>query len=122
MQESTSAQVTLVGTGSELHLCTGAAQILSDQGVDVRVVSMPCVSLFEEQSSDYQESVLPSSLPVVTVEAGVTGPWRAYSGRDGLAIGIDRFGASAPASVLAEKFGLTADQVASRVKAHLARD
>jgi len=113
------AVVTLLGTGSELHLCTQAAKILGEKGISARVVSMPCVDLFEQQDADYVESVLPSSMPVVTVEAGITGPWRTYSGRTGLNIGIDRFGASAPAGTLAEKFGLTAGQVAERVQRHL---
>ena len=63
------------------------------------------VDLFDTQPSAYVESVLPAGIPVVTVEAGITGPWRAYSGRSGLNIGIDRFGASAPAGVLAESSG-----------------
>ncbi|MEE2757246.1 MAG: transketolase [Myxococcota bacterium] len=119
ISEIAQADVTLVGTGSELHLCVDAAAILASEGIRARVVSMPCVDLFEEQSTDYIEMVLPGDIPVVTVEAGVTGPWRAYTGRTGLAIGIDRFGASAPAEILAEKFGLTAPQVAHSVKSSI---
>jgi transketolase len=114
-----SAQVTLIGTGSELHLCTEAATLLAQDGIEARVVSMPSVDLFEAQGRDYMDSVLPAHIPVVTVEAGITAPWRAYSGRTGLNIGIDRFGASAPANILAEQFGLTSGQVAARVKGHL---
>ena len=119
VSEINDADVTLVGTGSELHLCVDAAAILASDGIRARVVSMPSVDLFEEQTADYVESVLPTHIPVVTVEAGVTGPWRAYTGRNGLAIGIDRFGASAPAGILAEKFGLTGPQVAHSVRASL---
>ena len=114
------ATVTLVGTGSELHVCVDAAKTLAADGIAARVVSLPCVDLFDEQDQAYVDSVLPPNIPVVTVEAGITGPWRAYSGRAGLNIGIDRFGASAPAGVLAEKFGLTGGQVAARVRSHLA--
>lgn len=113
------ADVTLVGTGSELHVCVEAAAQLAGDGIRARVVSMPCVDRFDAQPMGYQDQVIPNSIPVVSVEAGVTGPWRAYTGRRGLAIGIDRFGASAPASVLAEQFGLTAGQVATAIKAHL---
>ena len=113
------AAVTLVGTGSELHVCVDAAKSLSADGIKARVVSIPSVDLFDEQDQAYVNSVLPANIPVVTVEAGITGPWRAYTGRDGLTIGIDRFGASAPAGVLAEKFGLTGGQVAARVRTHL---
>ena len=83
---------------------------------------MPSVELFESQSDDYKESVLPSDhSAIVTVEAGITGPWRAYSGRRGVNVGLDRFGASAPAAILAEKFGFTGPQVAHRVLELLGR-
>jgi len=115
VQDNQNADVTLIGTGSELHLCTEAADILSKDGIQCRVVSMPCVDLFEEQSVEYQNTVL-GTAHIVTCEAGITGPWRALSGRTGTNVGIDRFGASAPAEVLAEKFGLTGPALASRVK------
>lgn len=110
--------VILVGTGSELHLCTGAAEALSAYGKRARVVSMPCYDLFAAQDAQYRHGLIPPGHPaVVTVEAGITQPWQALTGMDGLNIGIDRFGASAPASVLAEQFGFTVDAVTRKVRA-----
>ena len=118
VRDDAQADVTLIGTGSELHVCTNAADELAGEGIRCRVVSMPSVDLFEEQDREYQDAVL-GNAPIVTCEAGITGPWRAISGRDGLNIGIDRFGASAPASVLAEKFGLTGPALATRIREKL---
>jgi transketolase len=110
--------VILVGTGSELHLCTGAAEALAAYGKRARVVSMPCYDLFAAQDAQYRHAILPPGHPaVVTVEAGITQPWQALTGTDGLNIGIDRFGASAPASVLAEQFGFTVDAITRKVRA-----
>ncbi len=109
-------EAVLVGVGSELHLCTGAAAALSAEGRRIRVVSMPCFELFAELPAAERAALLPPGVPVATVEAGVTAPWTAVSGLDGLRIGIDRFGASAPAEVLAEKLGLTVAQVSARVR------
>ena len=81
---------------------------------------MPCVERFEAQSEAYREAVLPSKhRRVVTIEAGITGPWKAYAGRRGLTIGLDRFGASAPAEDLAEQFGFTPAAVVKRIRAWL---
>jgi transketolase len=118
VRENDHAHVTIIGTGSELHLCTEAADQLAADGIHCRVVSMPCVDLFEEQDASYQNAIL-GNAPIVTCEAGITGPWRSISGRNGLNIGIDRFGASAPAGVLAEKFGLTGSAVAEQVRTML---
>lgn len=117
--EHADPEVVLVGTGSELHLCVEAAAALTRQGRRVRVVSMPSVALFERQDPAYRDRLLPRGARVVTVEAGVTGPWAAIAGRDGLRIGIDRFGASAPAGVIAERLGFTGAAVAARVTALL---
>ena len=113
--EQADPEVVLVGTGSELHLCVEAAADLAAQGRRARVVSMPSVNLFERQDAAYRDALLPAGVPVVTVEAGVTGPWATFAGRHGLRIGLDRFGASAPAAVLAEQFGFTGKAVAARV-------
>ncbi|MEZ4471537.1 MAG: transketolase C-terminal domain-containing protein [bacterium] len=116
--EAEDPELILVGTGSETHVCLEAGRTLAAEGRRVRVVSMPCLELFLLQPEEYQESLLPSGHPgIVTVEAGITAPWRALSGRRGLNIGIDRFGASAPASVLAEQLGLTVAQVTARIRA-----
>jgi transketolase len=81
---------------------------------------MPAPQLFLEQDSVYRESVLPPSSVRVSIEAGLTAYWRAWVGERGLAIGVDRFGESAPYEALQDHFGLTPDQVAARVRQHLA--
>ncbi len=110
-------RVVLVATGSEVPLALDAAKLLGD---GVRVVSMPCVDLFVQQNAAYRASVLPKGVRRVSIEAGITLGWERIVGDDGLSIGIDRFGASAPDKVLAEKFGFTPAAVAERVRAHLA--
>jgi len=104
-------QVVLIATGSEVEIATAAAARLSQDGVAVRVVSMPCVELFYAQEAPYRSSVLPEGVPRVSIEAGVTWFWRAVVGESGIAIGIDTFGASAPAPQLYEHFKLTPAQV-----------
>ena len=99
-----------IATGSEVELAVAAYDELTAQGVKVRVVSMPCVELFETQSCDYKESVLPKAVRArVAIEAGATMPWYKYVGMDGAVIGIDHFGASAPAATLFKEFGFTAE-------------
>ena len=113
-------EVILIGTGSELHLALAAYEALTAKGVAARVVSMPCIELFEDQSEEYKASVLPLACRKrVVIEAGTSWGWHKYVGLDGLVISIDRFGASAPAKVLAEKFGLTPEQVIAKVEAWL---
>lgn len=110
----------LIGTGSELHLCVQAAEQLRSAGTKVRVVSMPCWELFDEQDADYKESVLPKAVTKrLAVEAGSTFGWCRYVGDAGAVIGIDRFGASAPGNVCMEKFGFTVDNVVAKAKALL---
>lgn len=106
----------LVATGSELSTALGAAEVLAAAGTSLRVVSMPCVEAFRKQDEAYRSEVLGDDLPVASLEAGVTFGWGDIIGSGGLAIGLDRFGASAPAGVLAEKFGFTPDQVAARIR------
>jgi transketolase len=107
----------LIGTGSEVDLCVQAASRLSAEGRRVRVVSMPCVELFEEQDAGYRESVLPSSVRRrVVVEASGSFGWHKYTGFDGATISIDRFGASAPGPLCMEKFGFTVDNVVATAK------
>ena len=113
-------EAVLVATGSELGVAEEAAAILDGQGRSVRVVSMPCVEAFTEQPADYRRLVLGEDLPVASLEAGATFGWDAITGRDGLRIGIDQYGASAPAGVLAEEFGFTPAAVADRVAQWLA--
>jgi transketolase len=106
-------EVILIGTGSEVQVALDAGKILSEKkGVKVRVVSLPCWELFDEQPEAYREVVLPSSVKArVGVEAGIRLGWEHYVGREGSVVGMGRFGASAPGPVLYEKFGITAQHV-----------
>ena len=104
-----------IGTGSELHLCVDAAQQLTNQGKKVRVVSMPCVELFEEQSDSYKEEVLPSNVRKrLVVEAAETFGWHKYIGLDGDSVTMSSFGASAPGGICMEKFGFTVENVLNK--------
>ena len=108
-------EIILIATGSEVELATAAAEQLGDK---VRVVSMPSTDVFERQDAAYRESVLPNAVRRrVAVEAGVTGFWRQYVGLDGAVVGIDGFGASAPAGELYKHFGITVDAVVAAAKA-----
>ncbi len=109
--------VTLIATGSEVSLAVAAAQRMDDAGLAARVVSMPCAEWFLAQDAGWRDAVLPPGGRRVSLEAGVTGYWRRFIGEGGLAIGIDRFGASAPAAELARRFGFTPEAVAERVRA-----
>jgi transketolase len=110
----------IIATGSEVPLALGAKAKLAEEGIAVRVVSMPCTSAFDRQDAAYRETVLPAGLPRVAVEAGVTDYWRKYVGAvdspHGAVIGIDRFGESAPGPELFKFFGFTAENVAAAVK------
>lgn len=107
----------LIASGSEVGLCIEARKKLLEEGVDVRVVSMPCTSLFEEQTEEYKESVLPRKIRTrIAVEAAADFGWHKYVGLDGEVIGIDRFGASAPADILFENYGFTVENVVKTVK------
>ena len=111
----------IIATGSEVALATGAAAELSSAGVKVNVVSMPNPGLFQQQSAEYQASVLPSSVKArVSVEAGVTAGWSSFTGDAGQNIGIDSFGASAPGPVLFEHYGMTVENVVQAVRESLA--
>jgi transketolase len=114
------SDVTLIATGSELWVALEAADLLDDTGISARVVSLPCWELFLDQPASYQHQVL-GSMPRVSVEAASTFGWARMVGTGGLSIGIDRFGASAPDTVLAEQFGFTPQAVAARVREHLGR-
>lgn len=102
----------VIATGSEVALAMGAAAQLAEQDRRIRVVSMPSVDVFESQDPDYRLQVLPTGVPVLVVEAGSSTPWYRYAGHDGAVIGLDRFGASAPAKALFEHLGFTVERVA----------
>ncbi|MBN1662792.1 MAG: transketolase [Deltaproteobacteria bacterium] len=110
-------QVILLATGSEVEIAMAAARKLFAEGLRVRVVSMPSWELFELQPPEYRDSILPASVRArVSVEAGVRIGWERHVGFDGAMVGMDNFGASAPAKVLYEKFGFTADNVVAVAK------
>ena len=114
--------VILIATGSEVNLAVKAKAELIKDGIDARVVSMPCIEDFESQSAKYKESVLPKSVRArVAVEAGATATWYKYVGLDGKVVGIDTFGASAPAGKLFEKYGFTVDKVVEAAKEVLSK-
>jgi transketolase len=105
--------IILIGTGSELQLAMGAAEILEREGHPTRVVSLPCWELFEMQDRDYRDAVLPPKVRArVAVESGASLGWERWVGDQGAIIGLDHYGASAPAQVILEKFGFTVDRVA----------
>ena len=107
-------ELILVATGSELSLCAAAADALEADGIPTRVVSVPCWERFDAQDAAYRESVLPAAVRRrVAVEAGVSFGWERYAGDEGAILGLDRFGASAPAGTLLKGFGFTADNVAA---------
>ncbi|MDH3249512.1 MAG: transketolase [Acidimicrobiia bacterium] len=113
------ADAILVATGSEVHVAIAAAEELEATGVAVRVVSLPCWEVFFEQDEEYRSGVLGDG-PIASLEAASTFGWQAITGSDGLNLGLDRFGASAPDDVLAEQFGFTSTAVAAKIAAWLA--
>ena len=109
--------VILIATGSEVDLAMQAQRVLGEEGIRARVVSMPCTNLFDRQPQAYRDEVLPLSCRKrVAVEAGVTDYWRKYVGLDGRVVGIDTFGASAPADALYKHFDITVDAVVAAAK------
>ncbi len=112
------SDVTIIASGSEVHTSLEAASRLENSGISARVVSLPCWKLFRTQDEQYQQEVLGKS-PRVSVEAASTFGWAELVGDDGLCIGLDHFGASAPDHILAEKFGLTPGSIADRIKEKL---
>ena len=113
--------VVLMGTGSEVGLALAAAVELEAGGIPTRVLSVPCRELLWEQDAAYRDAILPPGVVRVSIEAGTTLGWDRYIGDAGLAIGIDRFGLSAPAADIAAELGLTPSAVAERVRSHLGR-
>ena len=109
--------VILTGAGSEVQHCMDAAEALAADGISARVVSMPCIEVFDRQDDAYRASVFPSGIPVVSIEAGSTMGWHRFADT---ALGIDRFGASAPGGTVMEKLGMTASAVESAARELLA--
>jgi len=114
--EEGDCDVLMIATGSEIHPAVGAAKILKPQGKTARVISMPSWELFEAQDVSYRENLLGGNIGLrVSVEAGASLGWQKYVGENGLSISIDEYGASAPADVLIDHFGFTAEKVANRI-------
>ncbi|MFZ5434127.1 MAG: transketolase [Calditrichota bacterium] len=115
--------VILLATGSEISLALAARERLEQDGIAVRVVSMPCLELFDAQPEHYRNEVLPPSVVNrIAIEAGATAGWWKYAGIQGDVIGLDRFGASAPAEILFEKFGFTPEAITERVRTVVQRN
>jgi transketolase len=115
VEPETGRDVTLIGTGSEVGLALAAARLLAAEGMRAAVVSAPCFELFEQQPTSYRRAVL-GAVPRIGVEAAVEGNWAKWLGEDGVFVGMSGFGASAPAGVLFEKFGITAEAVAQAAR------
>ena len=116
------SEVILIATGSEVSIALEARDQLAANGVSARVVSMPCVEWFNDQDESYRREVLPSTIRArVSVEAGITAPWRLFTGDAGASIGVDHFGASADYKKLYQEFGITAERVAAAARDSLAR-
>ena len=113
--------IILIATGSEVALALDAARALGEQNITARVVSMPSWELFDAQKADYRAAVLPAATPKLAIEAGSTLAWGRYVGDSGAAIGIDHFGASAPAAKLFAEYGFTVDNVLAQARALLSR-
>jgi len=116
LQDAKDARAAIIATGSEVAIAIEAQKLLAEQGIAVRVVSMPSTDVFDQQDDAWRKSVLPKGMPRVAVEAGVTAFWHKYVGLDGAVVGIDTYGESAPAGALFKHFGLTAEKVAEAVK------
>ena len=116
LREVDNAQVTLVGTGSEVSVCVDAAELLAAEGIAARVVSLPCWELFEASSAEHQTAVLPAGVPSIAVEAGISQGWHRWVDD---VVAIDRFGASAPGDTVMRELGINPENVAARAAAIL---
>ena len=111
-------ELILIATGSEVSLALETSKLMKDK--NIRVVSMPCMEIFEKQDQQYQSSIIPNrGCLKITIEAGITHGWEKFSGVNGLSIGIDRYGASAPGKILADEFGFTPEKIESKIRTHL---
>ena len=119
LADSSSPEIVLVGTGSEVELVLGAYEKLKAEGRRPRAVSMPCMEYFAKQPESYRASVLPPDLPLVAVEAGSPQPWQRWLDRSGVVLGIERFGASAPYQRIYQEFGLTVEHVVDTARSLL---
>jgi transketolase len=116
---SVDRRVVLIATGSEVEVALAVAGALEAQGIGADVVSMPCWELFDAQDEGYRRNIIPDGPLLVAIEAGATLGWERYIGRGGLAVGLDRFGASAPAEDLFKRFGFTAEAIVPKIMERL---
>ncbi len=121
VKDAAKVDLVAIATGTELCTTIEAAEALEAKGIGVRVVSMPSVEVFEKQSEEYKESVLPKDAKKVVFECSATAGWYKFVGCDGAVFGIDHFGASAPAGVLAEKYGFDAKGIQAKMEEFLAK-
>ena len=112
-------RVVFLATGSEMHIAAAAAEALEDEGIGCDLVSLPCWENFDAQPEAYRADILPAGALIVSVEAGVTMGWERYTRHDGLRIGVDSFGASAPIEALYDHFGLTPGKIVAKVRERL---
>jgi transketolase len=111
-EAGTSPELLLIGTGSEVHIALDAGKILEQKGIKARVVSLPSWALFDMQSAEYRNSILPPDIKArVSIEAGIPLGWERYVGQNGVAIGLPHFGTSAPGDVIYKQWGLTSQNV-----------
>jgi transketolase len=121
LSDAEGAQAIILSTGSELELAIQAQTLLAQEGIATRVVSMPCSNVFDRQSVDYQEAVLPLAMPTIAIEAAHPDFWRKYVGRTGEVVGMSGFGESAPAKDLYKYFDITAERVVKAVRRAVAK-
>jgi transketolase len=112
-------KVVLLSTGSEVEIAVGIAAALEAKGIGADVISMPCWDRFDAQDASYRADILPKDALIVSIEAGVTMGWERYTGSDGINIGINSFGASAPIESLYPHFGLTVDAIVPQIVAKI---
>ena len=121
-ESGNSLEALIIATGSEVQYAMNAARMAAEQGIGVRVVSIPCLEIFEEQSPEYKESVIPSAIDkVMVIEASTASAWKGYTRAKGIVIGMETFGMSAPASELFEHFGFSDDNVFKELIAMIER-
>ena len=114
----TEPELVFIATGSEVSLALETAELMLDK--KIRVISMPCMEIFDKQPDDYRDQLIPKrGCLKITIEAGITAGWEKYAGVNGLSIGLDHYGASAPGKDLAHEFGFTAEKVEGKIRAHL---
>jgi len=116
LADSPGAKAAIIATGTEVSIALAAQKALAVAGIPVRVVSMPCTSLFDRQDASWRDAVLPKGMPRVAIEAGVTDYWRKYVGLEGAVVGVDRFGESAPAADVYKFLGIDAEHLVQAVK------